>query len=278
MKTMRCPFCGGSFRLQGPFCPLCGRRVIGRDQPDIEQVEPARTPPRTHRRPPPTAGEDILVVEVEPEPTPTFPTRPRPASTPPPQPAVSPASATPVGQEFLGRICPYCRFPLKQGERMIVCPACKVGHHADCWNENGGCTTYGCQYSPQAHPVSAGTPTATPGAAPSPSLPRPPGWSPGTPLPPPAAVAAAARLEADATNALVLSLLGLFCLGILSIIGMMMGIGVLARMRAIGLDVPGARSKATAAVIIGASVIGLMLAIIVLTAKSAGSLGPAGYF
>lgn len=27
---------------------------------------------------------------------------------------------------------------------MIVCPACNIPHHAECWRENGGCTTYGC--------------------------------------------------------------------------------------------------------------------------------------
>jgi len=30
-----------------------------------------------------------------------------------------------------------------------VCPACDVPHHAECWNENGGCTTYGCPESPE---------------------------------------------------------------------------------------------------------------------------------
>jgi hypothetical protein len=46
--------------------------------------------------------------------------------------------------EYIGNICPYCRFPIKPGQDIVICPACKVPHHEDCWRENGGCTTYGC--------------------------------------------------------------------------------------------------------------------------------------
>ena len=35
----------------------------------------------------------------------------------------------------------------------MQCPACKVPHHQECWEENGGCTTFGCRerfYQPAA--------------------------------------------------------------------------------------------------------------------------------
>lgn len=46
--------------------------------------------------------------------------------------------------DYVGEICPYCLFPIRSGERIIVCPNCDIAHHRDCWFDNGGCTTYGC--------------------------------------------------------------------------------------------------------------------------------------
>jgi hypothetical protein len=44
----------------------------------------------------------------------------------------------------VGKNCPYCQTPIKPGVEVVVCPACDIPHHAECWRENGGCTTYGC--------------------------------------------------------------------------------------------------------------------------------------
>jgi len=44
-----------------------------------------------------------------------------------------------------GKLCPYCRSPLHDREQVIVCPACRVAHHLECWIDNGRCTTYGCR-------------------------------------------------------------------------------------------------------------------------------------
>ena len=44
--------------------------------------------------------------------------------------------------------CPYCRMPLKPGGPLKVCPSCATPHHAECWNENKGCTVFGCKESP----------------------------------------------------------------------------------------------------------------------------------
>ncbi len=46
--------------------------------------------------------------------------------------------------KFVGKTCPYCQFPIKQDNEVLQCPACKVPHHLECWEENGRCTTFGC--------------------------------------------------------------------------------------------------------------------------------------
>jgi len=46
--------------------------------------------------------------------------------------------------ENTNKVCPYCRTNILPSEHETICPKCKIPHHTDCWNENGGCTTYGC--------------------------------------------------------------------------------------------------------------------------------------
>ena len=46
--------------------------------------------------------------------------------------------------DHVGKLCPYCRSPIQPGERVIVCPECRMPHHQGCWYDNGRCTTYGC--------------------------------------------------------------------------------------------------------------------------------------
>ncbi len=45
----------------------------------------------------------------------------------------------------IGKSCPYCQFPLKSDSEVYVCAECGIPHHRECWQENGGCTTFGCQ-------------------------------------------------------------------------------------------------------------------------------------
>jgi hypothetical protein len=56
------------------------------------------------------------------------------------------SSAEPTGAvgDEAGRSCPYCRFPLKEGAEVVRCPVCGAVHHAECWEENGGCAVVGC--------------------------------------------------------------------------------------------------------------------------------------
>jgi len=44
-----------------------------------------------------------------------------------------------------GKTCPYCQFPIRNGADIMVCPGCKLTHHRECWQENGGCTTFACK-------------------------------------------------------------------------------------------------------------------------------------
>jgi TM2 domain-containing membrane protein YozV len=50
-------------------------------------------------------------------------------------------------------VCPYCRMPFdEQGPPRIFCTACGMPHHEDCYQENGGCTVFGCARAPADDP------------------------------------------------------------------------------------------------------------------------------
>lgn len=44
----------------------------------------------------------------------------------------------------VGKTCPYCQTLIKPGAPVRTCETCDIPHHAECWEANGGCTTYGC--------------------------------------------------------------------------------------------------------------------------------------
>lgn len=47
-------------------------------------------------------------------------------------------------EENIGKICPFCKTEIKEGDAVKVCPVCGIPHHESCWAENKGCTTFGC--------------------------------------------------------------------------------------------------------------------------------------
>ena len=49
----------------------------------------------------------------------------------------------------VGKTCPYCQTPLKPDANIVICQACGMPHHQECWMENGRCTTFGCSGTPQ---------------------------------------------------------------------------------------------------------------------------------
>ncbi len=46
--------------------------------------------------------------------------------------------------------CPICQTTIGAGEALMICPTCEQVHHRDCWNDVGGCATYGCENAPKA--------------------------------------------------------------------------------------------------------------------------------
>ena len=42
-------------------------------------------------------------------------------------------------------VCGICQWPIAPGEQPHVCASCKTPAHMECWLENRGCSTYGCE-------------------------------------------------------------------------------------------------------------------------------------
>ncbi|MCW5962650.1 MAG: NINE protein [Bryobacterales bacterium] len=82
-------------------------------------------------------------------------------------------------------VCPYCRAPIDEThEQVTVCPVCATPHHRDCWEENGGCTVFGCDAAPVEEAmvqVSADDLRFGPSATPVTQHPAP-GWQQGSGL------------------------------------------------------------------------------------------------
>jgi hypothetical protein len=143
--------------------------------------------------------------------------------------------------EEIGKTCPYCRFPLKPGEQVMTCPACKVPHHADCWRENQGCTTYGCQ-GVTAAPAPSAPPVLRPtGVGPSPTSYGAPDFG----------SLQQTEFVGRSNNALTLAIIGMFCCAPLSLIGLFMGISILGDMKRMNVNAPGPHGKAVASIVIG---------------------------
>ncbi|MBE6621725.1 MAG: hypothetical protein E7630_02095 [Ruminococcaceae bacterium] len=47
-------------------------------------------------------------------------------------------------KEHVGKTCPYCKTPLVEGDTVVFCSVCDMPHHLSCWQDNQGCTTFGC--------------------------------------------------------------------------------------------------------------------------------------
>jgi hypothetical protein len=50
-----------------------------------------------------------------------------------------------TNDDLIGKICPFCQTPIKQGVAVTICSLCNTPHHSECWQENNGCTTFGCK-------------------------------------------------------------------------------------------------------------------------------------
>jgi Prokaryotic RING finger family 1 len=91
--------------------------------------------------------------------------------------------------EDVGRPCPYCRFPLKEGVSVHACESCGSVHHAECWGDGGGCAVFGCAAAGAAAASAAQTPAPATQAYAAPSAYQavaqaPVGYAPPPPPPP----------------------------------------------------------------------------------------------
>ena len=62
-----------------------------------------------------------------------------------------------------GKRCGWCKEPLTFGEDAAVCGECKLLHHAECWDEKGGCARPGCANAPLQGMEAAPPPPPEPG-------------------------------------------------------------------------------------------------------------------
>lgn len=46
--------------------------------------------------------------------------------------------------KYVGKTCPFCKTVFKEDDAIVVCSVCDMPHHLACWQENNGCTTFGC--------------------------------------------------------------------------------------------------------------------------------------
>lgn len=57
-------------------------------------------------------------------------------------------------------VCPYCRCEVQTDTpEAMVCEGCDTPHHRECYEENNGCTLFGCRFAPPDDPkvhISAG--------------------------------------------------------------------------------------------------------------------------
>jgi len=86
---------------------------------------------------------------------------------------------------MMAEVCPYCRAPIVPDEPQVVCAGCGTKHHSDCYEENRGCTIFGCSCAPAEEPklsvtapelvavtAPGATPVVTPSATPPPPRPQ----------------------------------------------------------------------------------------------------------
>jgi len=53
-----------------------------------------------------------------------------------------------AGSETAGKLCSICQTTILGGETVVHCPDCSLPFHHECWEENRGCSQYGCESSP----------------------------------------------------------------------------------------------------------------------------------
>lgn len=145
------PAGSGAFR-----CPRCQTVIPGETDhgyglvPDDGPIPVEPGAELSYRQPPPvvTRGAPRMMapspVAVAPSPVPVVPL---PVARMPAAASGGDGASIARGSS-VGGMCPTCQTAIKEGDRIITCPACRQVHHSECWHEIGGCATYGCEKAP----------------------------------------------------------------------------------------------------------------------------------
>jgi hypothetical protein len=63
----------------------------------------------------------------------------------------------PARTKILGK-CGYCLEDIACGQETNSCPCCGALHHSECWDENKGCSRYGCPVAPEDNVIHRAAP------------------------------------------------------------------------------------------------------------------------
>lgn len=108
--SMKCPVCAEEIKAEAKKCKHCGEWLTSEDSTSIiKSAEPQKAV-----KPEPQNVERVI------------------------------PGATSANPEIVGKKCRCCKGQIEPEGIVVLCPVCKGIHHAECWQENGKCTTPGC--------------------------------------------------------------------------------------------------------------------------------------
>lgn len=109
-------------------------------------------------------------------------------------------------------VCPYCSVEIEQTDpNRVACSTCGAVHHGECWEENAGCTVFGCASAPGEGPtVTVNESDLATAAAPPAQVAAPPLSFGGYNVAQHAVPAGIPRYPADSKNRTTYILLGIF--------------------------------------------------------------------
>jgi hypothetical protein len=151
-------------------CRYCGERLV---VPHVSGGKARPMAPASAAQPPAARATKPRPPSM-PQPTTRPPAAPHaPATLPPPKIAAPPtappapvAEPVPPTPEMLESPCSICQTPIQPGEDKTACPSCHLTFHTQCWQENFGCSAYGCDQvnilAPAAAPAEENQPAAEP--------------------------------------------------------------------------------------------------------------------
>jgi hypothetical protein len=64
----------------------------------------------------------------------------------------------PAATSAIMRECAVCQSAIRAGEETQACPSCGLSFHSECWQENWGCSAYGCNQVNALKPADAKEP------------------------------------------------------------------------------------------------------------------------